>query len=143
MVLSHGFQPQVFRWKAMEFSKLREEERLLPGDGLLLNDCYNANPMSMRAALLHLSERAAGRRRVAVLGEMSELGPEAGSYHAEVRDLRRQREVGGGVGTPHVARVAACPKRQHSENRDDRAHVHGRPRSKRGRFGVPQPVQRS
>ena len=42
----------------VEFSKLREEERPLPGGGLLLNDCYNANPVSMRAALLHLNERA-------------------------------------------------------------------------------------
>jgi UDP-N-acetylmuramoyl-tripeptide--D-alanyl-D-alanine ligase len=84
---------------SVEFSKLREEERLLPGDGLLLNDCYNANPMSMRAALLHLSERAAGRRRVAVLGEMSELGPEAGSYHAEVRDLLHE------LGIEHVIAV--------------------------------------
>ena len=41
----------------VEFSKLREEERELPGGGLLLNDCYNANPVSMRAALLHLVER--------------------------------------------------------------------------------------
>ena len=69
---------------SVEFSKLREEERPLPGGGLLLNDCYNANPMSMRAALLHLSERAAGRRRVAVLGEMAELGPARRRYHAEV-----------------------------------------------------------
>ncbi len=35
----------------VEFSKNREEERELPGGGLLLNDCYNANPVSMRAAL--------------------------------------------------------------------------------------------
>ena len=49
----------------VEFSKLREEELELPGGGLLLNDCYNANPMSMRAALLHLAEsrgRPAARR---------------------------------------------------------------------------------
>jgi UDP-N-acetylmuramoyl-tripeptide--D-alanyl-D-alanine ligase len=68
----------------VEFSKLREEERPLPGDGLLLNDCYNANPVSMRAALLHLAERGAGHRRVAVLGEMAELGSGAPAYHAEV-----------------------------------------------------------
>ena len=43
----------------VEFSKLREEELPLPGGGLLLNDCYNANPVSMRAALLHLAERGA------------------------------------------------------------------------------------
>jgi UDP-N-acetylmuramoyl-tripeptide--D-alanyl-D-alanine ligase len=71
----------------VEFSKLREEERPLPGDGLLLNDCYNANPVSMRAALVHLAERGAGHRRVAVLGEMAELGADAPAYHTEVGAL--------------------------------------------------------
>lgn len=71
----------------VEFSRLREEERPLPGGGLLLNDCYNANPVSMRAALEHLVERGRGHRRVAVLGEMAELGIESASYHREIGDL--------------------------------------------------------
>jgi UDP-N-acetylmuramoyl-tripeptide--D-alanyl-D-alanine ligase len=71
----------------VEFSELREEERPLPGGGLLLNDCYNANPVSMRAALEHLVARAEGHRRVAVLGEMAELGTEAPSYHREIGEL--------------------------------------------------------
>jgi UDP-N-acetylmuramoyl-tripeptide--D-alanyl-D-alanine ligase len=71
----------------VEFSKLREEERPLPGGGLLLNDCYNANPVSMRAALEHLAERGRGHRRVAVLGEMAELGREADVYHREIGSL--------------------------------------------------------
>jgi UDP-N-acetylmuramoyl-tripeptide--D-alanyl-D-alanine ligase len=71
----------------VEFSKLREEERALPGGGVLLNDCYNANPVSMRAALEHLVTRAEGHRRVAVLGEMSELGTEAPAYHREIGEL--------------------------------------------------------
>ncbi len=74
----------------VEFSKLREEERELPGGGLLLNDCYNANPVSMRAALLHLAERGNGRRLVAVLGEMAELGDEAPGYHREIGALLRE-----------------------------------------------------
>jgi UDP-N-acetylmuramoyl-tripeptide--D-alanyl-D-alanine ligase len=74
----------------VEFSKLREEERPLPGDGLLLNDCYNANPMSMRAALEHLAERGAGHRRIAVLGAMAELGAGSAAYHAEVAALLRR-----------------------------------------------------
>ena len=77
----------------VEFSKLREEERPLPGGGLLLNDCYNANPVSMRAALLHLSERAAGHRAVAVLGEMAELGDGAPAYHREIGGLVRELGV--------------------------------------------------
>ncbi|HEY8646186.1 MAG TPA: UDP-N-acetylmuramoyl-tripeptide--D-alanyl-D-alanine ligase [Gaiellaceae bacterium] len=71
----------------VEFSKFREEERSLPGDGVLLNDCYNANPVSMRAALEHFVVRAGDRRRIAVLGDMLELGPGAPEYHREIRDL--------------------------------------------------------
>jgi UDP-N-acetylmuramoyl-tripeptide--D-alanyl-D-alanine ligase len=83
----------------VEFSKLREEELPLPRGGLLLNDCYNANPMSMRAALLHLSQRAAGGRRLAVLGEMAELGAGAPAYHAEVGELVHE------LGVEHVIAV--------------------------------------
>jgi UDP-N-acetylmuramoyl-tripeptide--D-alanyl-D-alanine ligase len=68
----------------VDFSRWRGEEEELPGGGLLINDAYNANPVSMRAALGYLAERAAGRRRVAVLGEMAELGRTAPDYHREV-----------------------------------------------------------
>jgi UDP-N-acetylmuramoyl-tripeptide--D-alanyl-D-alanine ligase len=66
------------------FARWRGEEVELPGGGLLINDCYNANPLSMRAALEHLAERAAGRRTVAVLGDMAELGPDGLRFHAEI-----------------------------------------------------------
>jgi UDP-N-acetylmuramoyl-tripeptide--D-alanyl-D-alanine ligase len=69
------------------FSRWRGDELELPGGGLLINDCYNANPVSMRAALEYLVERAAGRRTVAVLGDMAELGPDAPRYHEEIGRL--------------------------------------------------------
>jgi UDP-N-acetylmuramoyl-tripeptide--D-alanyl-D-alanine ligase len=84
---------------SVEFSKFREEERTLPGDGVLLNDCYNANPVSMRAALEHFVVRAGDRRRVAVLGEMLELGPGAPEYHREIGALVRE------LGVEHVIAV--------------------------------------
>jgi UDP-N-acetylmuramoyl-tripeptide--D-alanyl-D-alanine ligase len=65
-------------------SRWRGEEVELPGGGLLINDSYNANPVSMKAALEHLNERAAGRRKVAILGDMAELGATAPELHAEV-----------------------------------------------------------
>jgi UDP-N-acetylmuramoyl-tripeptide--D-alanyl-D-alanine ligase len=88
----------------VEFSKLREEERELPGGGLLLNDCYNANPVSMRAALEHLTDRAKGRRRVAVLGEMAELGDGAPGYHEEIGALVRE------LGIEHVIAVGGLAR---------------------------------
>jgi len=88
----------------VEFSKLREEEHELPGGGLLLNDCYNANPMSMRAALEHLDARSNGRRRVAVLGEMAELGAEAPAYHREIGELVRELAIERVIAVGDLAR---------------------------------------
>ena len=68
----------------IELSRWRGEEHELAAGGLLINDSYNANPVSMRAALEHLTERAGGRRTIAVLGDMAELGPRAPEFHLEV-----------------------------------------------------------
>jgi len=74
------------------FSALRGERLELGDDVLVINDCYNANPMSMRAALDDLAAVARGRR-VAVLGDMLELGPRAEEYHAEVGRHAAERGV--------------------------------------------------
>jgi UDP-N-acetylmuramoyl-tripeptide--D-alanyl-D-alanine ligase len=51
----------------------------------VINDAYNANPDSMRAALATLAELGgAGCRRVVVMGDMLELGPHAPAAHREV-----------------------------------------------------------
>ncbi len=68
----------------VEFSRWRGEELPLAGGGLLINDAYNANPVSMRAALAHLAATAGDRRRVAVLGDMAELGSGAPGFHEEI-----------------------------------------------------------
>ena len=67
----------------VRFSSLRGEVVDLPGGVTVVNDCYNANPMSMRAALDHLAATGA-ERRIAVLGTMAELGPESNRYHREI-----------------------------------------------------------
>jgi UDP-N-acetylmuramoyl-tripeptide--D-alanyl-D-alanine ligase len=67
----------------VRFSSLRGELVELDGGVAVVNDCYNANPMSMRAALDTLAEAPAGRR-IAVLGWMAELGPEAERFHREI-----------------------------------------------------------
>jgi UDP-N-acetylmuramoyl-tripeptide--D-alanyl-D-alanine ligase len=71
----------------VRLSRWRGEELPLPGGGFVVNDAYNANPTSMRAALEDLAERAPGRRRLAVLGEMAELGAAADRYHRELGAL--------------------------------------------------------
>jgi UDP-N-acetylmuramoyl-tripeptide--D-alanyl-D-alanine ligase len=71
----------------VRLSRWRGEELALPDGGFVVNDAYNANPTSMRAALEHLAERAPDRRRLAVLGEMAELGAAADRYHRELGAL--------------------------------------------------------
>jgi UDP-N-acetylmuramoyl-tripeptide--D-alanyl-D-alanine ligase len=68
----------------VDFSRWRGDENELPGGGLLINDAYNANPVSMHAALAYLADRAGERRRVAILGDMAELGRTGPAYHHEV-----------------------------------------------------------
>ena len=66
----------------VELSALRGQERPLAGGGTLIEDCYNANPVAMEAALSDLCARAG--RRVAVLGDMRELGADEARFHREV-----------------------------------------------------------
>ncbi len=47
----------------------------------IIDDAYNANPGSMQAALENLSEKPLAGRRIAILGEMADLGADAVSYH--------------------------------------------------------------
>jgi UDP-N-acetylmuramoyl-tripeptide--D-alanyl-D-alanine ligase len=81
---------------AVRFSELRGEEIELAESVLVINDCYNANPLSMRAALDHLAQVVATRRparAVAVLGDMAELGPDARRFHNEIGDHAASRGV--------------------------------------------------
>jgi UDP-N-acetylmuramoyl-tripeptide--D-alanyl-D-alanine ligase len=68
-----------------------------------VNDCYNANPVSMRAALDHLTSLE-GERRVAVLGEMAELGKGAPDYHREVGEHARAAGIDLLIGVGEPAR---------------------------------------
>jgi UDP-N-acetylmuramoyl-tripeptide--D-alanyl-D-alanine ligase len=91
------------RAASIGFSRFRGE-RLEMGNGIVLvNDCYNANPVSMRAALSHLASLGEGRR-IAVLGEMAELGPGAPDYHREVGAGARTEGVDLLVGVGEPAR---------------------------------------
>jgi UDP-N-acetylmuramoyl-tripeptide--D-alanyl-D-alanine ligase len=80
------------------------------GRATLVNDAYNANPGSARAALELLTHAGPGRQRVAVLGSMRELGAAADAMHDEIarRALDSGADVIGAVGdfVPAFARVA-------------------------------------
>jgi UDP-N-acetylmuramoyl-tripeptide--D-alanyl-D-alanine ligase len=65
----------------------RAEIQLAAGALILIDESYNANPASMRAAIANLALLAPkGGRRIAALGDMLELGPRAGELHAGLAD---------------------------------------------------------
>jgi UDP-N-acetylmuramoyl-tripeptide--D-alanyl-D-alanine ligase len=68
----------------VRFSALRGERVALGRGATVVNDCYNANPLSMRAALDDLAMQQPAGRRVAVLGDMLELGPAEAEHHREI-----------------------------------------------------------
>jgi UDP-N-acetylmuramoyl-tripeptide--D-alanyl-D-alanine ligase len=80
-----GYAPTPGTVVRPELSAMRGQEWPLPAGGTLIEDCYNANPIAMRAALADLAGREG--RRVAVLGDMAELGPDEARFHAEVGAL--------------------------------------------------------
>jgi UDP-N-acetylmuramoyl-tripeptide--D-alanyl-D-alanine ligase len=70
-------------------SPWRMELATTPSGAVVLNDAYNANPTSVAAALESLAALPA-RRRIAVLGVMAELGPDADAAHVAVAASARQ-----------------------------------------------------
>src|SRR5207247_6281330 len=68
------------RFRAPEMRMSREDV----GEVTLINDAYNANPRSMEAAVVELGARPAAGRRVAVVGDMLELGEQTERCHREL-----------------------------------------------------------
>jgi len=76
----------------------------------ILDDSYNANPVSVEAALRVLEQLSGGGRRVAVLGDMLELGPDAPELHAAIGRAVAAAGVEGllGIGTLSANTVEAA-----------------------------------
>ncbi len=79
-------------WQPVEGRGMRERIALSHTDDIaieLIDDAYNANPTSLAAGLevLARAQPVRGGRRIAVLGDMLELGPDGPAMHAEIADL--------------------------------------------------------
>jgi UDP-N-acetylmuramoyl-tripeptide--D-alanyl-D-alanine ligase len=67
-----------------------EQKDLKERKGTLINDCYNANPESMKAALLAFQNIETSAQKIAVLGDMLELGVNSPFWHRQLgRFLRK------------------------------------------------------
>ena len=78
--------PPVEAARALETPALppHRSATLMAGGRVVFDDCYNANPASMHAALATVASSTGGGRAFAVLGDMLELGPDAEELHREV-----------------------------------------------------------
>jgi UDP-N-acetylmuramoyl-tripeptide--D-alanyl-D-alanine ligase len=85
------------RFADFRLPSMRLEEVVL-GEVTFINDAYNANPVSMSAALSEFARREAAGRKLFVAGDMKELGPESARYH---------RELGLRVAAHHLDRLFA------------------------------------
>jgi len=74
---------------------LRHHLAVAGGEAVLIDETFNANPASMRAALSVLGAAAVGPRgrRIAVLGDMLELGPDGAELHRGVIDAVRAENI--------------------------------------------------
>jgi len=83
--LALGFAPHHLRAGLEAVRPAKHRAQLVPvGDRLVLDDCYNASPVSMHAAIDALVAAGKGHRKIAVLGDMLELGPDSAALHAEL-----------------------------------------------------------
>jgi UDP-N-acetylmuramoyl-tripeptide--D-alanyl-D-alanine ligase len=95
---------------AAQGSRWRMELDRSPADVVVLNDAYNANPASMEAAIRALAQLPIDGRRIAVVGEMRELGPHAAEAHDAIGELAASLGIdliiGVGDGGAAIAKAA-------------------------------------
>ena len=85
---------------------MRMQQQILAGIRFV-NDCYNANVVSMKAALTMLRETPVASRKVAVLGDMLELGAHTVPAHREIGELAAQTGLALLVAVgPHARGIA-------------------------------------
>lgn len=105
-------------------TKMRMNQIILPNHITILNDTYNANPQSMKAAISVLASHKA-KRKIAVLGDMFELGDYSKDLHQEVGSFvasqnidvlitvgEQSRYMGEGAKNQGLTKVLICQEKQ-------------------------------
>ncbi|MCI8764407.1 MAG: UDP-N-acetylmuramoyl-tripeptide--D-alanyl-D-alanine ligase [Lachnospiraceae bacterium] len=90
----YGIPMEKAAEKLAEFHGFEGRQQIYERDGVtLIDDSYNASPVSMLAALQVLESMEPAKRRIAVLADMKELGPEAERYHEEIGEWLKEHPV--------------------------------------------------
>ena len=89
-----GLTDQEIADALQSFVPTNQRMQLIEKNGILIiNDAYNANPNSMHAAIRYLSDLPCDGKRIAVLGDMLELGEFSDSEHAQLGKMIAQTNV--------------------------------------------------
>ena len=106
---------------------MRHQLQLATGEFTLFDDSYNANPASMRAAIENLAHQSPEKsgRRIAVIGDMAELGTHSQDYHLELANIMQQQKIDliFAAGPEMAAMYAALPKRMQGAHKSDAAEL--------------------
>ena len=90
MALELGVEPERIRQALGDFQNMAGRQEIFKaGEYTVIKDCYNAGPESMAAALAVLGSKSG--RRIAVLGDMLELGARATSEHYKVGRIAAEK----------------------------------------------------
>lgn len=77
-----------------QFEGFKGRQQIVREQGVtIIDDSYNASPVSMKAGIEVLSSMAGVKRRIAVLADMKELGPDTAEYHREVGAFLKHQPI--------------------------------------------------
>ena len=77
-----------------QFDGFKGRQQIIKEKGVtIIDDSYNASPVSMKAGIEVLSSMAGVKRRIAVLADMKELGPDTITYHREVGAFLKHQPI--------------------------------------------------
>jgi UDP-N-acetylmuramoyl-tripeptide--D-alanyl-D-alanine ligase len=81
VALEWGINPEEIERSLVSFAGVAGRSEIIKGDYCVIDDTYNANPLSTRYALRSAAEVFVHHRKIAVLSDMKELGPHGPSFH--------------------------------------------------------------
>ncbi|MDO4432533.1 MAG: UDP-N-acetylmuramoyl-tripeptide--D-alanyl-D-alanine ligase [Aerococcaceae bacterium] len=92
-VLDVPMEQAIFKLSQFQLTANRLEWLKMPNGADVLNDAYNASPTSMKAVLATLSNLQTASRKIAVLGDIRELGETSAALHAELAQSLQPEQI--------------------------------------------------